>query len=55
MIRHEFPSAYLLSMPRNVLFGSAAGIEAWCADRGKVRPSLLDLDVARRHVKAAVA
>lgn len=50
MTRHALPSAYLLSMPRNVLFGSAAGIEEWCADRNKVRPTLLDLDLARRFV-----
>lgn len=50
-MRHTLPSAYLLTMPRNVLFGQAAGIEEWCAGRGKVRPTLLDLDLARRHVK----
>lgn len=52
MSAHTLPSAYLLSMPRNILFGTAAGIEAWCADRGKVRPSLLDLDMARRQSKS---
>ena len=46
------PSAYLLTMPKGVLFGKAKGIEAWCAKRGKERPTLLDLGLARREVKA---
>lgn len=45
------PSAYLLAMPRRVLFGKAAVIEKWCAERTKVSPTLLDLDLARRQMK----
>lgn len=45
------PSAYLLTMPKGVLFGKAKAIEAWCAKRGKERPTLLDLALARREVK----
>lgn len=45
------PSAYLLAMPRRVLFGKAAVIEKWLAERGKERPTLLDLDLARRQMK----
>lgn len=40
--------AYLMTMPRRVLFGPAKGIEAWCAENEKVRPTLFDLDNARR-------
>ena len=46
------PPAYLLAMPRGVLFGKAKAIEKWCATREKVVPTLLDLDLARRWVKA---
>lgn len=48
---HALPSAYLLAMPRDVLFGTAARIERWCAERNKCRPSLLDLDLARQFTK----
>lgn len=38
-------------MPRKVLFGKAAQIEQWLAERGKQRPTLLDLDLARRQTQ----
>lgn len=40
--------AYLLAMPRRVLLGKARGIEQWCAEQGKARPTLLHLELARR-------
>ena len=43
--------AYLMNMPKRVLFGSAKAIEKWCLDNEKVRPTLLDLDRARRARK----
>ncbi len=43
---------YLLNMPKRVLFGSCRAIEKWCKDNDKVRPTLLDLDRARRARKA---
>jgi len=43
---------WLLEMPNKVLFGKAKGIERWCAQHGKARPTLLDLDTARRARKA---
>lgn len=36
-------------MPRSVLFGTVRVIEAWCAANNKVRPTLLDLDLARNY------
>ena len=38
---------YPATMPRAVLHGTARDIEAWCARNGKVRPTLLDLALAR--------
>lgn len=38
-------------MPRKVLFGTARDIEQWCKDNRKERPTLLDLDQARRVKK----
>ena len=43
--------SYPATMPRNVLFGTCQQIEEWCAANRKVRPTLLDLDTARRQVK----
>lgn len=43
----SYPSAYLLVMPARVLFGDARAIENWCAEKGKCRPTLLDLGMAR--------
>lgn len=51
-IRLPRPSPYLLAMPRKVLFAEAGVIEAWCKERGKARPTLLDLYAAREYVKA---
>ena len=45
------PSAYLLAVPHKVLFGKAAGLERWLSQRGKQRPTLLDLELARQQVK----
>lgn len=42
---------YPATMPRNILFGTARAIEKWCRENNKVRPTLLDLDTARREVK----
>lgn len=42
------PSAYLMTMPKAVLFGQAKAIEEWCRENDKVPPTLLDLDLARR-------
>lgn len=42
---------YLLKMPRRVLFGKAKGIERWCRDNDKCRPTLLDLERARKAKK----
>jgi hypothetical protein len=47
-IDYPKPPAYLLAMPKKVLHGQAAGIEAWCKENGKQRPTLLDLEAARR-------
>ena len=47
-IDYPRPSAYLLAMPKKMLYGQAAGIEAWCKENGKQRPTLLDLESARR-------
>lgn len=47
MSKHVYPA----TMPRAVLFGTAKQIEAWCQANDKVRPTLLDLDRARRLVK----
>jgi hypothetical protein len=38
---------FLMTMPARVLFGTARGIESWCAENGKCRPTLLDLARAR--------
>lgn len=38
---------YLMDMPKRVLFGTCRGIEKWCRDNEKVRPTLLDLAHAR--------
>ena len=46
---NDRPSAYLLTMPADVLFGEAAGIERWCRARDKCRPTLLDLSLARQE------
>lgn len=43
---------WLLEMPKAVLFGKAKGIEKWCREHDKVRPTLLDLDTARKAWKA---
>lgn len=43
--------SYLMEMPKRVLFGTCRGIEQWCRDNDKVRPTLLDLDRARRARK----
>jgi len=43
---------YLMEMPKRVLFGSCKTIEKWCEDNTKVRPTLLDLDRARRARKS---
>ena len=43
---------YLMDMPKRVLFGTCRGIEKWCADNEKVRPTLLDLANARRARKS---
>lgn len=43
----QTPSPYLLAMPDAVLFGEARVIERYCAERDKVRPTLLDLGLAR--------
>jgi hypothetical protein len=43
--------SYLMDMPKRVLFGSCRAIEKWCAENDKVRPTLLDLDRARRARK----
>lgn len=43
---------YLLAMPNKVLFGPAKGIEKWCKDNGKCRPTLLDLELARAQRRA---
>lgn len=45
------PSPYLMSMPRKVLFGTAAAIVPWCQQRGKVPPTLLDLSLARKQAR----
>lgn len=42
---------YPATMPRNVLLGSCRKIERWCAENNKVRPTLLDLALARKAVK----
>jgi hypothetical protein len=42
---------YLMDMPKRVLFGTCRGIEKWCQENDKVRPTLLDLDRARRARK----
>jgi hypothetical protein len=42
---------WLLKMPNKVLFGQAKGIERWLSQNGKARPTLLDLDIARRIKK----
>lgn len=42
---------YPATMPRSVLFGTAREIEAWCAKNDKVRPTLLDLALARKAKK----
>lgn len=41
---------YPATMPRNVLFGRAKEIEAWCEKNKKQRPTLLDLELARKAV-----
>ena len=43
---------YLLEMPDAVLFGPAAPIEAWLTEHRKMRPSLLDLELARAERRA---
>lgn len=40
-----------MEMPRKVLFGQAAGIEAWCMEHEKCRPTLFDLALARKARK----
>ena len=47
-IEYPTPPAYLMATPKKVLFGQAKGIEAWCKENGKQRPTLLDLEAARR-------
>jgi len=48
-IDYPKPPQYLLTMmPKKILHGQAAGIEAWCKENGKQRPTLLDLESARR-------
>jgi hypothetical protein len=42
---------YLMDMPKRVLFGTCKTIEKWCQENDKVRPTLLDLDGARRARK----
>lgn len=49
MMTNGRPSAYLTAMPDAVLFGEARVIERWCAERDKVRPTLLDLALARQE------
>jgi hypothetical protein len=42
---------WLLKMPNKVLFGQAKGIERWLSQNGKARPTLWDLDRARKARK----
>lgn len=42
---------FLMDMPKRVLFGSCRGIEKWCKEQGKERPTLLDLANARKARK----
>ena len=39
---------YLLKMPNRVLFGKAKAIERWCRQHDVCRPTLLDLERARK-------
>lgn len=48
MIQYPKPSKYLLDMPKHVLNGPAKKIERWLSDNRKARPTLLDLEAARR-------
>lgn len=50
-ISYGVGSAYLLRMPRKILFGRAKQIERWLRENDKQRPTLLDLESARRAVK----
>lgn len=43
--------SYPATMPRNVLFGTCRQIEQWCKENKKERPTLLDLDRARKVAK----
>lgn len=38
---------YPATMPNDILHGAVGDIEAWCAQHEKVRPTLLDLALAR--------
>lgn len=46
------PNRYpFVGMPADVLFGDCARIENWCHENENTRPTLLDLDPARRARK----
>lgn len=51
MIQYPKPSKFLMEMPKGVLFGKAQKIETWLASKGKSRPTLLDLESARKARK----
>lgn len=42
------PPSYLMAMPIKVLRAEARVIEKWLRTQDKVRPTLADLDAARR-------